>query len=137
MSMTKNLNVVVLEGRLTKDPDIKSLSSGTSVATFSLATHNDYKKDGEVVEQVSYIRCEVWGKQAQTAFEYMRKGALITVQGELKQKTWKDADNNNREQVVLVVNQFRLPPKNSGARSENEPNGNRAPEYPDDDLPFE
>lgn len=136
--MTKNVNVVVIEGRLTKDPEIRSLNSGTSVATFSIASHSDYKKDGEVVEAVNFIRCEVWGKPAQTAFDYMKRGMLITVVGSIKQKTWKDADDRTREMVVVNVTEFRLPPKQKGATGSGEADGNaRGNDYPEDDLPFE
>ena len=81
-----NLNSVLIEGNLTKDPDVNRTNNGTFVSTFPLACNRYYKADDELKEEVSFIDIETWGRLAENCYEYLKKGRGVRVVGRLKQQ---------------------------------------------------
>lgn len=151
--MANDLNRVMLVGRLTKDPDLRYIPSGTSVASFSIANNRSYVKGGEKSDQVSYFECIAWGKLGEIISQYCKKGKLIGVDGRLQQRSWEDKDGNKRYKVEVVVENFQfLSPAEGGsqysAQSSNNQNGSAVPAgggsfpdvdenpFSDDDIPF-
>jgi single-strand DNA-binding protein len=102
-------NRVILVGNLTKDPELRYIQSGTAVTELDLAV-NDRRKNanGEWVEETTYInRVTVWGRQAETACEYLTKGSPVFIEGRLKYDTWeKDGQKHSRLGVVAERVQF-------------------------------
>lgn len=98
-----NTNVTVLSGRLTKDIELRTTTSGKEVANGTLAV-NGFN------EQVSYIDIVMWGKTADVARKYTSKGSLLTVTGRLQQRTW-EKDGQKRSIIEVIVNDLQLPPK--------------------------
>lgn len=102
-----DLNTVTLTGRLTADPELRYTPSGKSIASFNLANGRKYKdRQGELVEDTSFIGCTLFGQQADFAGQYLRKGQAILLQGRLKQETWEDKDTGKKQSKTKVVGDY-------------------------------
>lgn len=97
------LNVVVLLGRLTADPELRSTSSGIAYCRFSVAVDRNYAKSGEE-RKTDFINCVVWRQQAEFLNRYFTKGQLISVEGTLQQDSYTDRDGNKRTSYTVSVN---------------------------------
>ena len=92
-----DMNNVVMNGRLGKKPEVRTLTSGSTVANFSIANNEVVKnKAGEKVEAVDWFDVEVWGRNAEIAEKYLKKGSQISLAGRLKTSSWEDKDGNKR-----------------------------------------
>jgi len=98
-----SFNNVILVGNLTRDPEIRFTTSGVAVASFGLAVNNRYKKDGNVVDEVSFFDIEAWQKTAELCGEYLKKGRSVLIQGRLKQDRWEDDHGAKRSKVKIVA----------------------------------
>lgn len=109
-----NLNIVFAIGRLTRDPEMRALPSGVQVCSFSLAVNRTFKgKDGEKQEQTEFINVVVFGKQADTSAQYLRKGSEALVEGRLQTRSWeKDGAKQYRTEIVADRIQFGNRPGN-------------------------
>ena len=87
-----SLNSILLEGNLTKDPQLSKTPKGTPVCTFSVASNRYYKQDDEGVNEVSFFDVEVWSRLAETCGEHLTKGRGVRVVGRLKQDRWEDPE---------------------------------------------
>lgn len=99
-----SLNSCQFIGRVGRDPEIRTTSSGQTVASFSLAVDESYKKDGQKVEKTEWINCVVWGKQADFVAQYITKGRLVHVAGKWTTRKWQDKDGNDRYSTECNVN---------------------------------
>ena len=113
-----NLNSVLLEGNLCRDPELRYTPKGTPVCTLLLASNRSYKVEGERQEEVSFVETTTWGKLATVCAEHLAKGRGVRVVGRLKQERWEDPDGNTRSKVVIVAEQVEFQPRRStgGAR---------------------
>jgi single-strand DNA-binding protein len=104
-----NLNKVLLIGRLTRDPESRSTSSGTSVVSFGLAVNRTYvrREGGEKVEETCFVDCEAWGKTGETIARYLRKGRSMFVEGRLRFDSW-EKDGQRRSKLSVVVDNFQF-----------------------------
>ena len=145
------VNKVILVGHVGADPEVRDLPSGSSVATFSIATSEKYKnKAGETVEQTEWHRLELWEGLAKIAQQYVKKGSQVYVEGKIKTEEWVDKDGVAKKGIRIRVNTMTLlgsasgnNNNNSTPNTSNEPKQATANEYvsdnspaPDDDLPF-
>lgn len=105
---SSDINRVNLIGRLTRDPEIRQIPSGTSITTFSIANNRTYVVNNERREEVSYFNCLIWGKAAEALARYAKKGQRIAVEGRLQQRRWQDKDGNNRTTVEVVTDNFQF-----------------------------
>lgn len=128
--MANDLNKVMLIGRLTRDPDFKSVK-GTSVANFSLANNRSYSVNNERKEETHYFDCEVWGKLAEILRDYGKKGKQIAVEGRLAQSTWDTPDGKKASKIRVRVDTFQLLGGNSGTSTPSSPFDSGAPVYED------
>lgn len=98
-------NRVVMVGNLTRDPEYKQLSSGQAVCRLGLASNRQFKnrQSGEVVQEVCFVDIDVWGAQAESCKQYLRKGQQILIEGRLKLDTWQDAEGNNRSKHSITA----------------------------------
>jgi single-strand DNA-binding protein len=104
-----SVNKAILVGRLGKDPETKYTGSGQAVSNFSLATDETYKdKNGERQKKTEWHRLVVWGKQAEIAQQYLKKGSLIFVEGRIQTREWQDKENQKRTTTEIVVQNFRM-----------------------------
>ena len=95
------INNVVLMGRLTADPEMRTTQTGKSVGSFSLAVDRDFQQAGE--KQADFIGVVAWGKTAEFIDKYFRKGRMIAVVGRIQTRTYTDKDGNNRKVVEVVA----------------------------------
>ena len=101
-------NRVILMGNLTRDPELKFLPSGSSVANFGIAMSERYtdRQSGEQKENVCFVDVEAWGRQAEVVNEYLTKGSPIFIEGSLKFDSWEAEDGTKRNK--LRVRAFRI-----------------------------
>jgi single-strand DNA-binding protein len=99
-----NVNVVVITGNLTKDPELRSTGGGTSVCEMRVAV-NGRRKDqsGEWVDDVNYFNVVCFGSQAENCAEYLRRGRPVAVQGRLDWREWEAKDDGGRRQAVQII----------------------------------
>lgn len=105
-----SLNSILMEGNLTKDPELKTTSKGTKVCTFTVASNRYYKKEDEQQQEVSFFPVEVWAGLADTCNQYLKKGRGVRVVGRLKQDRWKDQDDKNHERFKIVAEHVEFKP---------------------------
>jgi single-strand DNA-binding protein len=99
-----NLNKVMLIGNLTRDPELKYTPGNQAVCELGLAVNRKYRtKDNEEREEVTFIDCEAWGKQAEVIKQYMAKGRPIYIEGRLKLDTWEDKNGGGKRSKLYVV----------------------------------
>lgn len=99
-----NLNRVLLMGNLTRDPEIKYTPKGTAVAEIGLAVNRVYSTDqGERREETTFVDVELWGRQAEIAGEYLKKGRPVFIEGRLKLDTWDDKTTGQKRSKMRVV----------------------------------
>ena len=104
-----SLNKVMLIGNLGKDPEMKYTPSGQAVATFSLATSRKWKnKEGGDQEDTQWHNIKVWGRSAEVAQQYLKKGRQIYVEGRLETRTYDDKDGNRKYFTEVVAMQFLM-----------------------------
>jgi len=128
--MSQTVNVVQLIGRAGRDPEMRYTAEGQAVAQFSLATDRRAAKPGTETE-TDWHRIVCWGKLAEFAHEYLRKGRLVYVSGRLVYRTWTGKDGQQRNGTEIVANDLVL--------LDRKPTGDGAPateEAGPDDFPF-
>ena len=110
-----SVNKVILVGRLGRDPETRYTGSGQAVANFSVATDESYKdRNGERQKRTEWHKIVVWGKQAEIAQQYLKKGSLIFIEGRIQSREWQDKEGQKRTSFEIVANNFRM----LGGRSE-------------------
>lgn len=136
------VNKVTLIGRLGKDPEVRTLDSGTNIAKFSIATDESYKdKNGEWQTQTEWHTVILWRGLAERAEQGLRKGYLVYVEGKLTSRSWQDDQGNTNYITEIRGNYFRvLQKETNGNKAQAAPPSNKtAPAAADtggDDLPF-
>ena len=134
--MRKSFNKVIIMGNLVRDPEIKYLPSGTTVANFSIASNDYYKKGDDIVENVSYLDIVVFSRQAENCNEYLSKGSRVLIEGRLQQRRWEAKDGTKRSKVEIVASNvvFLGAGKSAGVAKEEEDTDFET--FSDDDIPF-
>jgi single-strand DNA-binding protein len=103
-----NINKVTLAGRLTRDPEIKHTSSGTTIADFSIAVTRYYKNSaGESVEETDFIDVTAFGGSAEIIEKFLKKGNLVYVEGRLKLDTW-ESNGQKRSKLKVITESMQL-----------------------------
>jgi single-strand DNA-binding protein len=121
-----NLNSILLEGNLVRDPELKFTPKGTAVCTFTVASNRYFKQEEELQEEVSYFDVTVWNRLAEVCKEYLTKGRGVRVVGRLKQDRWEDNDGKTRSKVLIVAEHVEFKPKFNG-KQEGAPDPQGAP----------
>lgn len=131
-----NINKVILGGRMTADPELKTTPNGNSVCSFSIAVNRRTAKDGQ--QQADFINCVAWKGTAEFIDKYFRKGSSICVTGSIQTRSWKDQNGQNRYATeVLVDEAMFVDSKNeSGAAAPQTTIPKFEPVTDDTDLPF-
>ena len=96
------LNVAIIMGRLTRDPELRRTSSGKPVASFTVAVDRDYAPDGQEKE-TDFIDCVAWNGTAEFVQKYFTKGSMIVVNGRLQLRNWTDKDGNKRKSAEILA----------------------------------
>ena len=108
--MSGSVNKVILVGNLGKDPEIRHLENGATVANFSIATSENYKdrKTGEKVSQTEWHNIVAWRGLAEIAEKYLKKGQKVYIEGKLKTRSWQDQNGNNRYSTEVITDNLTM-----------------------------
>jgi len=146
------LNKALLIGNLTRDPELKSLPSGVKVTSFSLATNRVWMKDGVKQESADFHNIVVFGRQAETSAQYLKKGSQALVEGRMQTRSWEASDGQKKYRTEVVADRVQFGSRSSGGGQGSagtaDSGGQKEPqeeldtiEYPEedinpDDIPF-
>jgi len=154
--MARGINKVILIGNLGADPETRAMPSGTTVANLRVATSESWrdKQSGEQQERTEWHRVALFGRLAEIAGEYLRKGSQVYIEGSLRTRKWQDKQGNDRYSTEIVGNDLQMlggrggagagaVPASAGAAGAGAPSyaeesaggGSRGEEF-DDDIPF-
>jgi len=153
--MARGVNKVILIGNLGKDPEVRYSPNGQAVANVTIATSESWKDktSGEKVEKTEWHRIVFWGKLAEIAGEYLKKGSQIYIEGRLQTRKWQDKDGNDKYTTEIVANEMQMlgsregrgappaefnqdePSAPARAGAAKAPNTAKAGDF-DDDIPF-
>ena len=126
------INSVTLVGRAGRDPEVKYFESGTVVANLTMAVNRRNRDD-----EPDWFNLEIWGKQAQVAADYVKKGSLIGITGSFKLDSWKDRNTGeDRNKPVVRVDRLELLGSKKDAENNNFQNNNFNQKTNDDEIPF-
>jgi single-strand DNA-binding protein len=104
-----SVNRVILVGRLGKDPETRYTSGGQAVCHFTMATDETYKdRSGERQKRTEWHRITVWGKQAEIAQQYLKKGAQIYVEGSIRTSEWTDKEGQKKTSHEINASTYRM-----------------------------
>lgn len=139
-----SLNKCMLIGNLTRDPEVRFMTNGEAVANCSIAVNETWKdKSGEKQERVEFVNLTFYKRLAEVAGEYLKKGALIYVEGKISTRKWQDKEGKDRYTTEVIVNELQML---GGKSDSSEPKEKPAPKQPapkpkafdnfDDDIPY-
>jgi len=142
------VNKVILIGNLGRDPEVRYTASGQPVANFTMATTERWNDAaGERKERTEWHRIVVWGKQAEIAGEYLRKGRQVYVEGSLQTREWTDREGNKKQTTEVTAQRFQMLGRQGDSEGSG-PDRDRPTDRPtaavaesgggfeDDDIPF-
>ena len=109
--MNNNLNSILIEGNLVRDPMFRSTPKGTPLCTFSLASNRYYKQDSQLEKEVSFFNVETWSKLAESCYNQGHKGRGVRVVGRLKQARWTDSDGKSQSRITIVAEHVEFRPE--------------------------
>jgi len=151
------LNKAMVFGNLTRDPELRALPSGGNVCSFGLATNRTYKKaDGTKAEEVEFHNIVVFGRQAETCAQYLKKGSSAYVEGRIKTRSWEGKEDGKKQyKTEIIAETVQFGPRSTSSRqgadgeapfTPSKVEGQKAPkddaiDYPSedinpDDIPF-
>lgn len=119
---TMNLNRVILIGRLAADPESRTTSTGQEVASLRVVTNRTWTgADRQKQEQAEFHSVTLWGRLAQIANQYLKKGGLVMIEGRLQTRSWTGQDNLKRYRTEIVAENLQLGPRPAGTGTEASP----------------
>ncbi len=121
-----NINRVILTGNLTRDPELRSTPSGTSVCSLRLAVNSRRKNaSGEWIDKPNYFDITVWGAQGENCSNYLSKGRPVAIDGRLEWREWEAKDGTKRQNVEVIADSVQfLGSRDGGGGGGGEGNGN-------------
>lgn len=147
--MARGINKVIIVGNLGQDPETRYMPSGSAVTNFTVATNESWKdkQTGEQKDRTEWHRIAMFGRLAEVAAEYLRKGSQVYIEGKLRTRKWQDRDGKDRYTTEIIADEMQMlggrgggsAPMSSDSEPANVPTG--APPPPpaddfDDDIPF-
>jgi single-strand DNA-binding protein len=131
-----NINRVIITGNLTRDPELRSTSGGTSVCSLRVAVNSRRKEGDQWVDKPNYFDVTVWGAQGENCAQYLAKGRPVAVDGRLNWREWEDKEGNKRQTIDIIADsvQFLGSPQGQGGQMNG---GTREPDLPADTSDFD
>lgn len=145
------MNKVILYGNLTRDPELKQLPSGGQVATFGVATNRRVKRDDRWEDVPEFHNVVVFGRQAETSAQYLKKGSSVLIEGRIQTRSWDSPEKGKQYRTEIVAERVQFGSRGGGSSSGAPAGGREADEqaapkddaidYPQedinpDDIPF-
>src|SRR6185503_11080303 len=110
-----NLNKAFIFGNLTRDPELRALPSGMNVCSFGVATNRVFRdREGKKQEQTDFHNVVVFGRQADTVSQYMKKGSAVFVEGRMQTRSWEGKDGEKKYRTEIVADRVQFGPKGGG-----------------------
>ena len=106
-----NLNSILVEGNLVRDPELSYTTKGTAVCKFSVACNRFFKQEEEMQKEVSYFDVSTWARLAEVCVEYLKKGRGVRVVGRLRQDRWTDPEGKPRSRIEIVAEHVEFKPQ--------------------------
>jgi len=108
--MARGINKVILIGNLGADPETRAIPSGTTVANLRIATSESWrdKQSGEQQERTEWHRVALFGRLAEIAAEYLKKGSQVYIEGSLRTRKWQDKQGNDRDSTEIIGNELQM-----------------------------
>ncbi len=140
------LNKAFIFGNLTRDPELRALPSGMNVVNFSVATNRVFRdRDGKKQEQTDFHNIVVFGRQADTVNQYLKKGSSVFIEGRIQTRSWEGKDGEKKYRTEIVADRVQFGPRASGSgggrkqegaapEPEEQASGGSGIEYPKDDI---
>ncbi len=118
----RGVNKVILIGTLGRDPEVKATQNGQSVASLSVATSEQWtdKASGEKTEKTEWHKVTIWGKLADIAGQYLRKGSSVYLEGKIQTRKWQDQNGQDRYSTEIVADQMQMLGGKGGNHSDSE-----------------
>ncbi len=131
------MNKVILYGNLTRDPELKSLPSGMQVASFGVATNRRVKKDEQWTDVPEFHNVVVFGRQAETSAQYLKKGSSVLVEGRIQTRSWDSPEKGKQYRTEIVAESVTFGSRASGGAGGASPAapGARSGGYSDAEAP--
>lgn len=137
------INKVILIGNLGKDPELRNFEGGNVVANFTLATTEVYRdKNQQKVEHTEWHNISMWGKLADIAGKFLRKGSKVYIEGRIKSRSWEDKEGNKKYITEIVAESFTMLDKRNPGSNNDDIHSHEATasagsnDIMSDDLPF-
>jgi single-strand DNA-binding protein len=146
--MARGINKVIVVGNLGADPDTRYMPSGGAVTNLSIATSESWKdkQTGEQKERTEWHKVAMFGRLAEIAAEYLRKGSQVYIEGKLRTRKWQDRDGNDRYTTEIIADEMQMlggrgggggsaPMRDDSGPSSAPPPQSSSDDF-DDDIPF-
>jgi len=134
------MNRVILLGRLTRDPELRYMPSGSPTCAFGLAMNHSYTKDGAKVDDTTFVDIDCYGKTAENVNQYLSKGRQALIEGRLKFRTWEGKDGGKRSKLSVTAERVTFigygDDKRDDGQSKREDTQADPRWVPDDEVPF-
>ncbi|RMG50200.1 single-stranded DNA-binding protein [Chloroflexus sp.] len=138
--MARDLNKVMIIGRLGVDPELRYTASGAPVATFRVAASRQWRdQNGDLHDETEWFNVVAWNRLAEICHQYLSRGARVYIEGRLQTRTWEDAQSGQTRSRVEVIVQDMILLDQRPSRSDEPSRGPRReppPDIGDDDIPF-
>lgn len=129
------INKVLIYGNITRDPEMRAIPSGMQVTSFSVATNRVFKdRDGNKKEQADFHNIVVFGRQAETVHQYLKRGSGVFVEGRLQTRSWDDKTTGEKKyRTEVIADRIQFGPKSAGggggnyAKTDSTPSDSKAP----------
>jgi len=113
-----NLNTILVEGNLTRDPELSITKNEVAVCNLSVATNRYYKVEEKYEQEVSYFDIETWGKTAEACQKYLKQGRGVRITGRIKQDRWNDKEGNKRSKIKIIAENVEFGPEKKKDKAE-------------------
>lgn len=135
--MARGVNKAIIVGTLGKDPEVKYTAGGSAIVNVSVATNESWKdkNSGEPVEKTEWHRIVIFGKLAEVAAQYLKKGAQVYFEGKIQTRKWQDQSGQDRYATEIVIDGFGGQMQMLGGRPENTGTGNSSSQRPHQQQP--
>ena len=128
-----SINKVIITGNLTRDPELRTTQSGTSVLALGVAVNERVKQGDEWVDYANFVDCTMFGARAEAVSKWLSKGSKVAIEGRLKWSGW-EKDGHKRSKLEVIVDEIEFMSKSDG--SSNTTKSASSPDIYDDQIPF-
>ena len=131
-----SFNRVILAGNLTRDPELRTVGSGTSVTDIGMAVNDRKKQGNEWVDETTFVDVTLWGRTAEIADQYLQKGSPVMIEGKLKMESWEDKTSGAKRSKLKVVGERMQLLGGGGGKAAPTPNQSQQRKHDDELTPF-